>query len=95
MLTVVRRKPDGHHPEVLPRQWVVERTLLWLSCCRRLGKDYEERVESSEAWVHIGMVNLMLKRLQPVQNQSSQTLSGRAAGCPTGTQAKQAGPAGA
>ncbi len=65
LLTVVRRKPDRHHFEVLPRRWVVERTLAWLSRCRRLSKDYEERTESSEAWVHIAMVNLMLKRLQP------------------------------
>ena len=65
VLTVVKRKPDSHHFEVLPRRWVVERTLAWLSRCRRLSKDYEERTESSEAWVHIAMVNLMLKRLQP------------------------------
>ena len=45
--------------------WVVERILAWLSRCRRLSKDYEERPESSEAWVHIAMVNLMLERLQP------------------------------
>ena len=65
VLTVVRRKPDRHSFEVLPRRWVVERTLAWLSRCRRLSKDYEERTESSEAWVHIAMVHLMLKRIQP------------------------------
>ena len=65
LLTVVRRKPDTHHFEVLPRRWVVKRTLAWLSRCRWLSKDYEERTDSSEAWVHIAMVNLMLKRLQP------------------------------
>ena len=65
LLTVVRRKPDSHRFEVLPRRWVVERTLSWLSRCRRLSKDYEERTETSEAWVYVAMVNLMLKRLQP------------------------------
>ena len=65
LLTVVKRKPHSHHFEVLPRRWVVERTLAWLSRCRRLSKDYEERTESSEAWVHIAMIHLMLKRLQP------------------------------
>ena len=64
-LEVVRRNPDSHRFEVLPRRWVVERTLGWLSRCRRLSKDYEERTESSEAWVHIAMIHLMLKRLQP------------------------------
>ena len=66
LLTVVKRKPDTHHFEVLPRRWVVELTLAWPSRCRRLSKDYEERTGSSEAWVHIAMVNLMLKRLHPI-----------------------------
>ena len=64
-LTVVRRQPKGRHFEVLPRRWVVERTLAWLSRCRRLSKDYEERTESSEAWVNVAMIHLLLKRLQP------------------------------
>ena len=64
-LAADRSQADSHHFEVLPRRWVVERTLAWLSRCRRLSKDYEERPESSEAWVHVAMVNLMLKRLQP------------------------------
>ena len=65
LLTVVKRKPDSHHCEVLPRRWVVERTLAWLSRCRRLSKDYAEHTATSEAWVHIAMVHLMLKRLHP------------------------------
>ena len=65
LLSVVRRSPDSHRFEVLPRRWVVERTLAWLSRCRRLSKDYEELPETGEAWVHIAMLHLMLKRLQP------------------------------
>ena len=52
LLQVVRRSPDSHHFEVLPRRWVVERTLAWLSRCRRLSKDYEELPETGETWVH-------------------------------------------
>ena len=46
LLQVVRRNPDSHQFEVLPRRWVVERTLAWLSRCRRLSKDYEELPET-------------------------------------------------
>jgi putative transposase len=65
LLEIVRRKPDSHCFEVLPRRWVVERTLGWLSRCRRLSKDYEALPETSETWVHIAMIHLMLKRLRP------------------------------
>ena len=65
LLKVVRRRPDSHQFEVLPRRWVVERTLAWLSRCRRLSKDYEELPETGETWVHIAMVHLMLKKLKP------------------------------
>jgi putative transposase len=50
---------------VLPRRWVVERTFAWLGRCRRLSKDYEALPATHEAWVHLGMIHLMLKRLAP------------------------------
>ena len=65
LLSVVRWSPDSRQFEVLPRRWVVERTLAWLSRCRRLGQDYEELPETGATWVHIAMVHLMLKRLKP------------------------------
>ena len=65
VLEIVRRPRGSHHFEVLPRRWVVERTLAWLGRCRRLSKDYEALPETSEAWIHIAMVHLMLRRLSP------------------------------
>jgi putative transposase len=65
LIAVVKRTMNSHSFEVLPRRWVVERTLGWLGRNRRLSKDYEELPESSEAWVHIAMIHLMLKRLRP------------------------------
>ena len=65
LLEIVRRPSDSHRFEVLPRRWVVERTLAWLGRSRRLSKDYEALPETTEAWVHIAMIYLMLRRLKP------------------------------
>lgn len=47
----------------LPRRWVVERTFSWLSQNRRMSKDYERLPESSEAFVYVAMMRLMVRRL--------------------------------
>jgi putative transposase len=47
----------------LPRRWVVERTFSWLGQDRRMSKDYERLPESSEAFVYVAMMRLMLRRL--------------------------------
>src|SRR3989344_6410681 len=48
---------------VLPRRWVVERTFGWFGFYRRLAKDYQRYPSHSEAFVYIGMSNIMLCRL--------------------------------
>ena len=56
-------KPDGQKGfSVLPRRWVVERTFARLGKQRRLSKDYEEKPASSEAFIHIAMSALMVRR---------------------------------
>lgn len=62
-LEVVRRPAHQHTFQVLPRRWVVERTFAWLGRQRRLSKDYEGLSETTEAWIHIAMTGLMLRRL--------------------------------
>jgi len=47
---------------VLPRRWVVERTFSWLSQNRRMSKDYERLCETSEAFIHVAMIRLMVRR---------------------------------
>jgi putative transposase len=49
--------------EVLPRRWVVERTVSWLSQNRRLSKDYERLCATSEAFIYVAMTRIMAKRL--------------------------------
>jgi putative transposase len=48
-----------------PKRWIVERTFGWLNRFRRLAKDYERTTESSEAFVKIAMIHLMIRRLSP------------------------------
>lgn len=50
---------------MLPKRWIVERTFSWLGKYRRLSKDYESDPRSSEAMIHLAVINLMLHRLEP------------------------------
>lgn len=62
-LEVVRKRDGAEGFEVLPRRWVVERTFAWLGRQRRLSKDYERKVQTSETMIRIAMSRLMLARL--------------------------------
>lgn len=48
---------------VQPHRWIVERTFAWWGGLRRLSRDYEYQVESSEALIYAGMTRLMLRRM--------------------------------
>jgi putative transposase len=62
-LEIVKRSDTAVGFEVLPHRWIVERTFAWLGRFRRLSKDYEALVESSEAMIRIAMIRLMVRRL--------------------------------
>jgi putative transposase len=49
--------------QVLPRRWVVERTIAWIDQNRRMSKDYERLCASGEAFVYAAMIRLMTRRL--------------------------------
>jgi putative transposase len=55
--------------EPLPRRWVVERSFAWIGRNRRMSKDYEFLPATSEAWIYLSMVRVMLKRLAQEQVQ--------------------------
>ena len=62
-LEIVKRPAEAKGFVVLPKRWIVERTLAWLFRFRRLAKDYEETCASSEAWIRLTMIRLMVRRL--------------------------------
>ncbi len=61
-LLIVSRPRGAKGFVLLPRRWVVERTLGWLGRWRRLSRDYEHLPEVSEAMVTLAMIRLMLHR---------------------------------
>jgi len=62
-LEIVRRSEGAKGFTLLPRRWVVERTIAWLNRNRRLAKDFEATIESAHAWVMIASVKLLSRRL--------------------------------
>lgn len=64
---------------VLPRRWVVERTIAWIGRSRRMSKDYEYLTRSSESMVQLTMIRLMLRRLAKTSEGSREKLQRRRA----------------
>jgi putative transposase len=62
-LEIVRRCDRVKGFRVLPKRWLVERTFGWLFKSRRLCRDYEVRLDHSEAMIRICMIRLMVRRL--------------------------------
>ena len=58
----VVKKPSAREFKVTPRRWVVERTFAWLGKNRRLSKDYEQDIKTSESMIYIGITRLMLRK---------------------------------
>jgi putative transposase len=63
VVEVVRRTDTGPGFKVVPRRRVVERTFGWLVRWRRLVRDHERRLDVSEAFIHVAMGGLLLRRI--------------------------------
>ena len=66
-LEIVKRSDQTKGFQVLPRRWVVERTFAWFGRNRRLAKDFEATITSSEAWLYLASIQLLARRLARTQ----------------------------
>ena len=62
-IEIVKRSDTTKGFVVLPRRWVVERTLAWLNRNRRLAKDFEQTIASATAWLFIASIQLFARRI--------------------------------
>lgn len=63
ILETIKRSDTMKGFVVLPKRWVVERTFGWLNWSRRLSKDYEILPETSETFIYIAMIRILVRRL--------------------------------
>ena len=61
-LEIVRRC-DKHRFVVLPKRWIVERTIGWVSRNRRMARDFERHCRIAAAFVRLAMIRIMVRRL--------------------------------
>ena len=61
-IEIVKRS-ELHRFVVLPKRWLVERTIAWLNRCRRLSKDWENHSRNALAFLHLASIRLMLRKL--------------------------------
>lgn len=62
-LEIVKRSDSAKGFVLLPRRWVVERTLAWLNRCRRLAKDFEATIQSATAWIILAHIRRLTRRI--------------------------------
>ena len=60
---IVKRSDQAKGFAVLPKRWIVERTFAWLSRCRRLAKDFENRTRIALTFLKLASIRFMLRRL--------------------------------
>jgi len=63
-LEIVLKPGNQKGFQVLPKRWVVERTNAWISRQRRLARDYERLTRTSEAFIHVAMIGIGLRRIK-------------------------------
>ena len=59
----LKSSSELHNFVVLPKRWIVERTLAWISRNRRLARDFERYATTVAAFIRLAMIRIMLRRL--------------------------------
>jgi putative transposase len=62
-IEIVKRSDRAKGFVVLPKRWIVERTIAWLNRCRRLAKDWENLNVKALAFLRFASIRLMLRKL--------------------------------
>ena len=70
-LEIIKRSDTAKGFKLLPRRWVVERTIAWLNCNRRLAKDFEQTIESATTWLFIASLNQITRRIANACNHTA------------------------
>src|SRR6266704_2841623 len=60
---IVRRSDQVKGFAVLPKRWIIERTIAWLNRCRRLVKDWENLNRKALAFLRLASIRFMLRKL--------------------------------
>jgi transposase len=63
VIEIVKRSDQAKGFVLLPKRWIVERTLGWLNRCRRLAKDFENLAATALAFLKLASIRLMLRKL--------------------------------
>jgi transposase len=62
-IEIVTRSDTASGFQVLPKRWIVERSIAWLNRCRRLAKDWENLNLSAPRFLRLASIHLMIRKL--------------------------------
>ncbi len=62
-IEIVKRPDAAVGFKIVPKRWIVERTIAWLNRCRRLAKDWECLNRKALAFLRLASIRLMLRKL--------------------------------
>jgi putative transposase len=59
----VVKRSDERGFKVIPKRWIVERSIAWFNWYRRLNRDYEANMVTSENWVFIASIDMLIRKI--------------------------------